>query len=85
MLAEHVSSQIYPQLIDNVLKNYAQIESCRDILDCGAYSMKTAESILDILDKFSPLLRSSSPLRERDVDVFFTFSDSEDDADIQPW
>ena len=85
MYATHVSTQVYPQLIDNVMKSYMHINSPNDILKLGAYSRATAVEIFEILNEFSSCLDNIDSLCSNFASTAFTtdftidFSDTDDE------
>ena len=80
-LPDHVSSQIYPELLDNLMLNHQYCASVADIQSLGTFSSNTATTIYSILDSFSPRYSHVDAESHRfSVDIAVEFSDEDDDC-----
>ena len=51
---------IYPELVENIMKNHTSIGSAKDILEMGAFSLADAQKILGVLNNYSNTLQPTS-------------------------
>lgn len=56
VLPNNLTPQVYPQFLDNVMTNYRNYLTARDIFGAGAYSLATCEQVLTILEKYTSVI-----------------------------
>ena len=77
-LSCNLTTQVYTQLIDNLLRDHTHITSCVDILNKGAYSPEAAEKMLAILDRHAPRFSFHTSNDSILYDDDLVFSEDED-------
>ena len=74
-----VCNEVYPQLLDNIFKNYRCIARPNDISNLGAYSQTTATELFNILNEFAPVCDFNTSVdASSDYHTALCFSDSDD-------
>ena len=74
-----VCNKVYPQLLDNIFKNYRCIARPNDISNLGAYSQTTATELFNILNEFAPVCDFNTSVdASSDYHTTLCFSDSDD-------
>ena len=74
-----VCNEVYPQLLDNIFKNYRCIARPNDISNLGAYSQTTATELFNILNEFAPVCDFNTNVdASSDYHTTLCFSDSDD-------
>ena len=64
VLPEHVTSTVYPSFLDNIMRNYKAIITADDVFKLGALSVTISATMIDILNKYAPIISGPSHLTE---------------------